>query len=339
MANARSKINLLDSSAQTMDRKMFILGLDAELLPVRGRDVLWPHKHKCPQERGSKIWMDDRADWHGDGYAFELCVKPTHCLDVMMAEIGEGMLFLNRALHSSRFDNLGLDVPTIYEVPARVAASAPAEVRRLGCSPSLNVYGDPGKPESLGKTERTTGCHLHISHPWLDHDKAKLAVKWADILVGNAWNYVSPEDPAVEARRREAYGRAGEHRRNKYPDGSFGFEYRVLPGRVLGNPVYLSLMFNLLRWAVVRARYIGEPDELLSRASVTAINKADKSLSAAILERLPFTRDSRRVLAHLNANPRPTLDAMSWHDAGDAGNGHVVMFWSELSEYATMRRA
>jgi len=323
------KVDILSSLHQRIDvgtTHLLVLGLDAEILLRRNGRTLWPHQQKCPQERVESKWKDPSArfDWHGDGYAFELCTEATHCLDVLMRLVGKGFKYLNDKYETP----MRMATPTLYKVPAAVVRSAPEEVGRLGCAPSFNVYDDAGVPSMLGDQDRTTGCHMHVSHPWLDNAKAKTAVKWADILVGNAWNYISPEDPKVEAYRRQAYGRAGEHRRNIYPNGVFGFEYRVLPGRVLSHPAYLTLMFSLLRSAVVASKLYGDPHAKMQAAARAAINGADKKLSAAILSKQKLSQATMQMLAYLSKRPLPTLTMGSWAKMGQSCRGHMNLYWN-----------
>lgn len=325
MQHKKPVIDVLSSLHQQLSGARFMLGMDAELLPSRGTHMLWPHVQKCPQERGSALWrvpgLLPEGDWHGDGYAFEVCVEPSTCINTLLHSLGKTFQFLTNKYKS----DLAMKLPTIYEVPTRVVASAPPDVKRLGCAPSFNVYDDPGDPTSLGPAERTTGCHFHISHRWLTNERAKVSVKWADILVGNAWNYISPEDPSQEAQRRKAYGRAGEHRRNIYPNRMFGFEYRVLPGMALAHPAYVSLMFNLLRSSVHMAAKHGEPTPLLSATARSAINKADKPLSKAILDEMPFTATSRRVLNFMAKKPLAPLSLKKWSAMGSKGHVDLAL--------------
>lgn len=325
------EINVLNSHRQYLggfDPKedRMILGLDSEILLKKGKETLWPHMEKCPQERGVPSWAGDQCDWHGDGYAFELCIEPTHCLDQVLHHVAWGMHFMTGRYAAQRNPiPMCMEVPTVYAVPKDVIAGAPAEVKRLGCAPSYNVYGDPGEPKSLKDNERTTGCHLHVSHKWLDDENAQVCVKWADIVVGNIWNVISNGDPEIEAARRRAYGRAGEHRRNVYPSGAFGFEYRVLPGAVLGHPVYLTLMYNLIRHAVHMAHDQGEPNEALAKSARIAINTADKKLSQEVMDQLVFEKRSLKFLKYLEANPLPVLTLRQWSEMGMIGHGHISM--------------
>jgi hypothetical protein len=319
-------IPMLTANDQYVQGTVIQMGIDTEMLFKVGKKTLWPHREGLGQER----LADTTAayDWHGDGYAFELCTHPSTCLEWLCGFIGEAL----KDLSTKYKDKLTLVSPTVYKVPYQVRNSAPEVVKKLGCTPSINVYADRGTPEKLGEFTRTTGCHLHLSSLHLRNEKVALAlVKWADVIVGNVWNYVSPEDPKQEILRRQAYGRAGEYRTRVYPPiaGMFkssGVEYRVLPGTVIRNPVYLTLCFNLYRTALRFALDKGEPPEELTDISRTAINTANKDLSEDVIKWLPFDDNCKKVLKIIKDDPLPALTPMQWYEASKNHNlqGHTT---------------
>jgi hypothetical protein len=307
-------IPMLTASDQYQQDAYAYMGIDTEMLfTVNGKHV-WPHLEGFKQERGEP---GHNFDWHGDGYAFELCTPPVTCLEYMAGKLGAGLLSIHTQFESK--GKVELDAPAVYKVPHSVQKTADDNVKRLGCAPSINVYGDAGSLSKLGESVRTTGCHLHITHPSLKKEQIALnLVQWADVLVGNVWNYVSPEPPKLEAMRRIAYGRAGEYRARLYPATenvyeARGVEYRVLPGSVIKNPAYLTLCFNLYRTALRFARDLGKPSEELTELSRKAINTADKELSAEIIHWLPFPEPAAKLLHILHAKPLPTLTPVEWH--------------------------
>lgn len=326
-----TNIPMLTAEDQYQGGYYALMGIDTEMLFKVSNKYTWPHRQGLSQERGAP---GDIFDWHGDGYAFELCTRPATCLEYLADKLGKGLLMMyNQLSISSSKADVCMDVPAVYKVPASVQKTASDDVKRLGCAPSLNVYGDSGVPCTLGNSMRTTGCHLHISHKSLDVEETALAlVQWADVIVGNVWNYVSPELPALEALRRTAYGRAGEYRARFYPAigevyESRGVEYRVLPGTVMKNPVYLTLCFNLYRTALRFAREIGRPAEELLDISRKAINTADKELSAEVINWLPFPKPAVKLLHILHHKPLQALTPLEWHNRTQNHNtqGHRAM--------------
>lgn len=308
-----------------------MLGMDTELLLRTPKgEVVFPHQIGMPQERPaptepplSSVWKGYYGDWHGDGYAAELCVTPFNCIDRGMAWISNtlGHLRLKRGGVVDAIAGFEIDVPVIYSVPEEVVKGAPEQVRMLGCMPSFSVYNEEANPSALGENERTTGFHMHMSNPWLNSERADTAIKWADIYCGSIWTLIAPTDPKAEARRRQCYGRAGEHRKNIYPSREFGFEYRVLPGTVLSHPVYTSMMFSLFRHAFHAARLAEPPTELTQMARV-AINEADRVVALELMKQLPMTDSSSLLVRRLIECTLEPLSTDSLITALAAGIGH-----------------
>jgi len=341
-----NKIEVLSSENQTVRYKLTshycTIGLDTEFLAFNAGKILWPDVVGLPQQRALSLkTTGDQSyyDFHGDGFATELCTKPDVCIEQLMNHVAKGFMWWGYTYGGRH--NASFNAPSVYNVPKAVVKAASDESKKLGCMPSFNVYGDPGTPESLSDTQRTTGCHLHMSHPALaEETNAKNLVKWADILVGCVWTYISPEDPNIEQQRRKAYGRAGEFRWKDYSEDKIhnrhllsefkqGVEYRVLPGMVLHHPVYFSLMFNLYRNALKTAILHGTPDETLSLMAKDAINNADKNLSQEVINTIPFTLKSAALLRYLR---RRTLDATNmykWARLGEMTKGHQKFAMNE----------
>lgn len=334
-------IDVLTSKLQYVPRNppkhCVYLGLDTEMLIYRDGKILWPDDTKLPQERKPQNTQTSdgggKFDFHGDGFATELCIRPDTCLESMLGNVSAGFYWWNYKYNGSTFK-----APSVYTVPKIVADAASDTVKRLGCMPSFNIYGDPGNPESLKDNQRTTGCHLHMSHPKLkDEGIAKSLVKWADILVGCTWTYISPEPTEVERERRTAYGRAGEFRLKDYgsnyvgaSDWSSGVEYRVLPGVVLHHPAYFTLMFSLYRSALDAAVNYGNPDESISLMAKDGINNADKALTSKVLRHVPFTEASMKLLKYLHRRELSVNTMLEWNDIGQHGRGHVYYANNEM---------
>jgi hypothetical protein len=317
------------------DRSLAMLGIDTEMLIKKDSKTIWPWELGYPQEREPNSLTTGRGDgtfdFHGDGYATELCTKPIHCLELLLEYLGYAFNWQNRRIGSAT-----LDAPAIYDVPEAVEKAAPDEAKRLGCMPSTNIYGDAGDPSSLASTSRTTGCHLHISHPSLKSEDVAIAlVKWADILVGSTWTYISPNPSKAEADRRKAYGRAGEFRLKRYPvypltdasdQHSNGVEYRVLPGTPIHHPAYLTLMFSLYRSALRLANVHGEPQPELSAQAQEAINSADRKAAKSIIRSLPLSPGGRKLIRFLRRIPLKTQSLADWYTLSRGMKGHTKLY-------------
>ena len=316
-------LNLFSNREQYLQSYPVYLGTDVEVLVRNDRKGgwLWPHEHGMAQHRPERV-SGDEYDWHADGFAHELCTSPSTCIEEVSIFVARGLCHLaqNYGAGTQYF------APVMYQVPKQVLKNAPSEVRQLGCSPSLNVYGDAGNPSALPDDRRTTGCHLHLSHPILlkEHglQVAEDLVKWADILVGNTWIYIAPKSSLrLERKRRLAYGRAGEFRLQTYPvypkgrvhkDYEKGVEYRVLPGTVITHPSYFSMMFNLYRKALRLAALIGTPPDEFTNTARLAINEADRDQAELLIEELPWTFTSRSLLDSLADRPFRSVKASTW---------------------------
>jgi len=308
------------------------LGIDTEFLFTnKDGSIVWPWIAGFPQERklNHPTTGDNSAfDFHGDGYATELCTSPFSCLETFVGRMGSALSWLQRESNAS-----SINAPPLYTIPATVVKSAPGEAKLLGCMPSMNVYGDSGKPTSLKENVRTTGCHLHVSHSILKSTEvcANL-VKWADILVGSTWTYISPNTKTSEARRRKAYGRAGEFRLKDYGHGYIGVEYRVLPGTPIHHPAFLTLMFNLYRHALYYAINFGEPDKALTSEAKIAINTANAELAEqVIMPHLQTSRD-KQFLQYLHKTKLQPLNLDAWIKYGVYGNGHQHLAYNLMNK-------
>lgn len=258
----------------------FTFGIDSELIGSTRQGMLWPHLCGLAQERES---LKEVFDWHADGFAWELCVKPEPEPAGVVMNVAQGLTALWKT-----YGFRGLMGPSVYKVPQSVYAKAPHEVTRLGCMPSYNVYGDAAVPGCLPKTKRSTGCHLHIASPAITKDNYGYIIQWADLFVGNTWTYISGEPIVDERTRRRYYGRAGEYRIRFYDDAKtlLGVEYRVLPGAVLHHPAYLHLMLQLFHEAAKRALEDGPPDDMWTEEVRNNINRADRTAAGYVLEDL-----------------------------------------------------
>jgi len=139
-------------------------------------------------------------------------------------------------------DDVRLSFETTVEIPEEDFAALPAECRRLGCQPSLSIYGDNGlgvDPETY--RFRSAGGHIHLGGLGSASGRPKEElIGLLDIIVGNT-SVLLDRDPLV-AFRRQVYGRAGEWR-----DKPYGVEYRTLTNFWLRSPELMGLIYGLCR--------------------------------------------------------------------------------------------
>jgi hypothetical protein len=174
----------------------------------------------------------------------------------------------------------------------------PASSRVLGCNPSLNVYGyEPISVDPVDYPYRSAGGHIHFGTQ--DNNagnklKAVLrdtetTVRLLDAICGNTCVLIDRD--RGNKKRREVYGRAGEHR---LPD--HGLEYRTLSNFWVFDYVLVSFVMGLARQAIhiayesyyrnkegVRVQGRNYAQELLSLLNEQdvrdAINNNDKKLA------------------------------------------------------------
>lgn len=283
--------------------KDLLLGLDTELVVTTRHGVLYPHVAKVEQERGR---TDLPFDWHGDGYAWELCVAPAKNPSGILVNVANGLFDLHSKWAPTRMVG-----PSMYMVPQRVVRQAPAIVKRLGCMPSLNLYAKPGKPGGLPQTMRTTGCHIHTSSPELNKKNYRDVLLWNDVLIGGVWTYVSPEPSFDERLRRKYYGKAGEYRVRFYNEAMtlFGVEYRTLPGNALHHPDYLNLMLHLAMESADRAR-VGAPPKTMVDRAVNVITKATRD--NILLPMLDLSSELREEIEAVRKLKATTVNLAAW---------------------------
>ncbi len=176
-----------------------------------------------------------------DGFQAEVEVHPDTCIAFTMDNVRGAM----QKLHEKALGVGGrlsfadsIDIPNLMEFPP--------EFSELGCSPSMNAYGEasviPTDPTKI--LWRSAGCHIHLATPdefikTSTYTPATL-IQLIDRIVGPIMTslFQGLETP----RRREMYGRAGEYRIKPY-----GVEWRVPPPATLMHPIVGHLVFDAAR--------------------------------------------------------------------------------------------
>lgn len=175
-----------------------------------------------------------------DGVQVELHPPPDTC----RASISNSLTYLFNAL-DARLRTLGqgfkVDFSTVVTVGKRDLAKLSEASRKLGCQPSLNIYGDK-TVEIDGATymKRSAAGHIHFGSPHITagNVKPERLVRLCDVILGNTFVLLDRDPGAAE--RRKHYGRAGEYRLPKH-----GLEYRTLSNFWLKYYPLMSLVFGM----------------------------------------------------------------------------------------------
>lgn len=208
-----------------------------------------------------------------DGIAGELNPQPATCRQTFSRNLQMSFKYLQDHLTKTKQDVVISFARSVTISEHEMAALSP-ESQQLGCSPSLNAYGDFAMPVLTPENMyiRSAGGHLHFSGAdtktiELFKTKPQHVVRILDIILGNTCVLLD-KDPG-NATRRVMYGRAGEYR---LP--SHGLEYRVLSNFWLIRYTVLSLVTSLARFAIMIADDEKASAELLDMVNLGKIQEA-----------------------------------------------------------------
>jgi hypothetical protein len=255
------------------DPEFFVFGTDGKVIPS------W----KFLKDKKSAL-VD--ALPYVDGFQAEIGPTAKQCLQQHVDAIREQVLEL--AKYARRFDKgAKISVQNTVEIADDVMKAATDEEVRFLCTPSLNVYRDPGNPtpEPREYKYRFAGGHLHAGFGNIRFTPPVIreVIKALDGILGLAG--VSLASHVDNPERRKMYGRAGEFRLPQH-----GIEYRVLSNFWLGHPALSHLVLELFRGAIKFALaglystcWEGpEDDELREIINSCDVTKARKILSKNI---------------------------------------------------------
>lgn len=222
-----------------------MMGCDPELFLESGGEILGAEK-VIPKEGlpNSYSLTIQEAGIVLDGVQVELHPSPHMCRAFMANELKTLMQTLKE---TSAFKGFSVSFSSVVKLKKKEMDSLSDESKRLGCTPSKNVY-KPGATvrRRKGYLTRSAAGHIHLSLPqefignevWI-----KELVTLMDILVGIPAVLID-RDP-LAAERRKTYGRAGEFRMPPH-----GVEYRTLSNFWLRAYPLMSLMFAQVRMAL-----------------------------------------------------------------------------------------
>ena len=224
-----------------------MIGTDPEffILDDKGKPV--PAWKFFPPQR-QKILIGQAGALFRDGYALEVNATPESCRGRFGNEVKGS---LKHALAMLPKDYSFTSSPAV-RIDLNDMNDAPPDCQIFGCDESLNAYTQKSSSVNLDAYDhpfRYAGGHMHISSSncrFLESDADKfLFVKLCDLFVGLPLAYLFDDEANVQ--RRKYYGRAGECRFQKYPDGTTGIEYRTPPPQLWNDQRLMGLMFGVFR--------------------------------------------------------------------------------------------
>jgi len=224
-----------DAIISGSDPEIFVTGGDGQVIPAW--KFLKDKKSAINSECFEPFW---------DGFQAEFCPIARQCLQQHMDSMQR---FLDDTLRLARkFDpKAKLSPLSTIQVADSVMQAASDEEVRFRCTPSLNVYRDPGEPTPDPREYkfRFAGGHLHAGFGSKRFTAPVVSeiIRALDGILGLAGVSLAANVDTPE--RRKMYGRAGEFRLPKH-----GIEYRVLSNFWLRHPALAHLVFELFRGTI-----------------------------------------------------------------------------------------
>jgi hypothetical protein len=263
-------VGFLGAPQLTVGADPEIFGVDAKGHTIPAWEWLGPKK-----SNSKHFW---------DGFQGEFITQPGGCLDVQSDNISASLHHLQERL-SEKFPGARLEPVSVVELTPQQLSQCSDEHIGLGCTPSLNAYGEPQlsveNPREL--PIRFAGGHMHFGITQAPPNFAKNSwprvVKTMDAIAGMCG--VSLAAQWDDPRRRQFYGRAGEYRLPKH-----GLEYRVHSNFWLRDPRLYYLIWDLTRWAW-RLGWLGLGEHWQASEDEVrlAINETQPGIARAILRR------------------------------------------------------
>lgn len=260
-------------------------GADPELFFTNSKGEIIGAEKVMPKEGIGYMDSDWSADPTGktmkmvkayviiDGVAGELQPSPATCRQTFSRNLQNDFRYLKDYITRNNIDATVSFAQSVTVSEHEMASLAP-ENQQLGCTPSLNAYGDNPLPVLTPENmyQRSAGGHLHFGPQdsvtlAMFKEKPDLVVRILDIVVGNTCVLLDT-DPA-NAVRRQMYGRAGEYRLPKH-----GLEYRVLSNFWLQRYTVMSFVMTLSRFAIAIAADEKATAELLKLVDLDKIQQA-----------------------------------------------------------------
>lgn len=272
----------------------------AEAKPFRVHSKKWKKKYLQQNTHGwtlrqpSVSGSGQNVKIFRDGLAVEVNVSPMTCRAFMWNDT-RGVLLKGEPGRMGK--HLRFTSKPWVEITPKMMEKFPADLRELGCSPSLDAYKQKQKTVAVDPMKtfyRTSGSHLHMSFFQYNKDghiETKVPVpqeawspfiKLADLLIGLP--HVAIYGDELERRRRKLYGQAGEFR---FQRAYGGLEYRSLSSRLWNHQGVYGLLAGMWKFAlgVYYRELYGFYDRAWEDDIQQAINEVDVDLAFKLLEK------------------------------------------------------
>lgn len=185
------------------------------------------------------------------------------------------------------------------------------QAQAFGCSPSYDAWRlcENEQPNAERSNLRSTGAHIHIGmcdgdgNDFLNDPYGKVnVVKMCDAFHGIISVVLDTDERSV--KRRQLYGKAGEHRPTEY-----GVEYRTLSSFWLKSPNLVMLIDSLTSDALKMVReeeheniieQLGGPDSIQNIINTGDITAAKKAIDTVLMKYM--SEDSKYFLKECAAS-------------------------------------
>tara|TARA_R100001086_G_C11848217_1_gene261055 strand:+ start:39488 stop:40711 length:1224 start_codon:yes stop_codon:yes gene_type:complete len=174
----------------------------------------------CEVIRASRFVKDKGAEVANDGFQIEIHPAAQGCRQFLASHVA---ILLSKAQELAKSRSCSLTFDIGRTMCDREWEQAEEEDKQFGCEATESIH-EPNRTRISGLKERFRSCggHIHLGIGVTFAQKnVKTLVSLMDLLCGNTFVILDRDE--VNIKRREHYGRAGEHRIKPY-----GIEYRVL---------------------------------------------------------------------------------------------------------------
>ncbi len=231
-----------------VDPEFFILNSAGKPIPA------WKHfppkEAKIPYGYGGGSGGTSPHGWYfRDGYALEFNTPPETCRarmgNSLRQTVGDALEKLPKGSTLSTAATIRINNTDMKD--------APQDCQIFGCDPSYNAYTEKlftVDLDAMTHPFRYAGGHMHygagIDASFMKTSEASfMFVKLCDLFIGLPFAFLYATKD--ERLRRKYYGRAGECRLQKYPNGGQGVEYRVPSPKLWNNHSVATLFFGVMR--------------------------------------------------------------------------------------------
>lgn len=244
---AKAKTNLRLVNADRGQNTNLYIGSDPEIFVVNAKGIIIPAFSFLPAENERKYIpelakVDTWPFWDGFQAEFNVPQKYCHAWLVDQIQAGLGAVYRAARKHNPKAQ---LSYKSVLDIPYEMMQAVQDVHAELGCSPSLNVYGET-KPIDIPNPRdlaiRFAGFHIHYGYGKKPKAEIAARVRAIDKIAGVV--SVSVLAGLEDVRRRAFYGRAGEYRLPKH-----GLEYRALSSTVMVHPLVTHFFLDLARFS------------------------------------------------------------------------------------------